>query len=163
MRNRRKAYIVKLLAHRNIDKRLEGMQMLLELEEKERIPLLLRIIEDKSWRLRELAAKELSQFGSRVVPRLLKVAKSSLWYARSASCFALGEIGDVRALETLVELIKNDDNPTVLKEATLALGKVLLKNLPFVKDRLEESFWSRFTDLLNGFDRNLYQEVVKKE
>lgn len=163
MRNRRKAYIAKLLTHHNIDKRLEGMRMLLDLEEKERIPLLLRIIEDSSWRLRELAAKELGQFGPRVVPRLLKVARSSLWYARAASCVALGEIGDVRALETCVELIKTDDNPTVLREATVALGKVLLKNLPFVKDRLEESFWSRFTGLLSEFDRNLYQEVVKKE
>lgn len=163
MRNRRKAYIAKLLTHHNIDKRLEGMHLLLELEEKERIPLLLKIIEDSSWRLRELAAKELTAFGSRVVPRLLKVAESSLWYARSASCFTLGEIGDIRAIDILVELINRDDNPTVLKEATLALGKVILRNLPFVKDRLEGAFWQRFTVLLKEYDAHLYEEVAKRE
>ena len=163
MRDRRKTYVAKLLTHRNIDKRLEGMRLLMELEEKERIPLLLKIIEDSSWRLRELAAKELTAFGARVVPRLLKVAESSLWYARSASCFTLGEIGDIRSIDILVELIKHDDNPTVLKEATLALGKVIIRNLPFVKDRLEASFWQRFTDLLRSYDLHLYEEVAKRE
>ncbi len=137
--------------------------MLLELEEKERIPILLRIIEDSSWRLRELAAKELCLFGGRVVPRLLKVAASSLWYARSAACYSLGEIGDLRAMDVIVDLINKDNNPTVVREATIALAKILLKNLPFVKDRLEEKFWQRFISLLKEFDRNLYDEIMKKQ
>jgi len=138
------------------------MRLLLELEEKEKIPILLRVIEDSSWRLRELAAKELSAFGMRVVPRLLKVARSSLWYTRSASCFALGEIGDIRAMDVLVDLIKNDSNPTVLKEATVALAKILLRNLPFVKDRMDDKLWQRFIYLLRDFDQKLYEEVLKK-
>lgn len=156
-------YISKLLLNNSIEKRLEGMRLLMELEEKERIPLLLRIIEDSSWSLRELAAKELVKFGSRVVPRLLKVARSSLWYARSASCNALGEIADIRAIDIMLELIRTDTNPTVLKEATIALAKILLRNLPFLKDRVEEAMWQRFSSLLKEYDPNLYEEVTKKQ
>ncbi len=139
------------------------MRLLLELEEKERIPLLLKIIEDSSWRLRELAARELAGFGARVVPRLLKVVRSSLWYARAAACFALGEIGDIRAFDPMVDFVKTDSNPTVLREACISLAKILLKNLPFLKDRLEEEFWTRFINHLKVSDQKLYEEITKKQ
>lgn len=120
-----KGAILKLLKTSNIDKKLKIFDRLNELTEKDRIKILLKILEDSSWMLREKAAYTLAAFGSRVVPRLKKLSIRGYWYTRAAACLALGEIGNAKALDEIVSLLLTDTNPTVLHEASNALLKLV--------------------------------------
>ncbi len=119
-----KGGILKLLRTSNVSKKLKIFEKLDELPEKNEIKVLLKILEDSSWTLREKAAYKLATFGSRVVPRLKKLSIRGYWYTRAAACLALGEIGNTKALDEIVSLLLIDNNPTVLHEASKALVKL---------------------------------------
>jgi HEAT repeat protein len=118
-----KETIIKILKNSDVNKKLKIFNMLDEFQEPDRVRILLRILEDGSWCLREKAARELAKVGSKVVPRLVKICGRSYWYSRSAACLTLGEIGDLGALGTIVGLL-DDENPTVVKEALNAIIKM---------------------------------------
>lgn len=119
-----KGAILKLLRTSNVNKKLKIFERLDELPEKNKIKILMKILEDSSWMLREKAAYKLAAYGSRVVPRLKKLSIQGYWYTRAAACLALGEIGNTKALDEIVSLLLIDNNPTVLHEASKALVKL---------------------------------------
>jgi len=123
-----KETLFKLLKDSDLNKKLKIFNKLGDLSEPDRIKILLKILEDSSWYLREQATKELAQFGNKLVPRLKKLCTKGFWYTRAAACRTLGEIGDLDATGTIFKLLLNDDNPTVLKEARQAIRKLAKKN-----------------------------------
>jgi len=122
-----KTIILRLLKTSDVKKKLRIFNRLNELNERERIKILLKVLEDGSWTLRERAAYKLAEFGSRVVPRLKRLSIRGYWYTRAAACLALGEIGNLRALDEVVSLLLTDNNPTVIQEASQALVKIAQK------------------------------------
>lgn len=60
----------------------------------------------------------------KAVPELIKYTKSKIKYRRSKAIWALGEIGDKRAVEPLVEIISKGENSRDCFDAKRALGKI---------------------------------------
>ncbi|MGB9721315.1 MAG: HEAT repeat domain-containing protein [bacterium] len=123
-----KETLLKILKEGDINKKLKILNKLGDLSESDRIKILLKILEDSSWYLREQATKELVQVGSKLVPRLKKLCSKGFWYTRAAACRTLGEIGDLDAVGVIITLLLNDTNPTVIKEAKEAMKKIAEKN-----------------------------------
>uniref|UniRef100_A0A7C4XLE5 HEAT repeat domain-containing protein n=1 Tax=candidate division WOR-3 bacterium TaxID=2052148 RepID=A0A7C4XLE5_UNCW3 len=119
---------LKLLKDKDINKKLKIFNRLNELPESDRVKVLLKILEDSSWSLREKASIELAKFGAKVVPRLIKLCRRGFWFTRAAACRTLGEIGDINGVEVILELLTKDDNPTVIKEGKISLIKIAAKN-----------------------------------
>jgi HEAT repeat protein len=71
----------------------------------------------------ERAADVLTWLGSDSVQPLLKLL-SEPGEARPAAVVALGRIGDLRASEPLVELLRDDGDPHVRRAAAMALGEI---------------------------------------
>lgn len=133
-----KETILKLLKTSTIKRKLKILDKLNGTYEKDNIKILLNLLEDTSWTLRERAAHKLATFGPRVVNRLKKLCKRGYWFARASACLSLGEIGDLRALDAIVKLLLTDDNPTVIKEASQALVKMARKMPVEFAERLQE-------------------------
>ncbi|MEO0136328.1 MAG: HEAT repeat domain-containing protein [candidate division WOR-3 bacterium] len=133
-----KETLLKILKDGDINKKLKIFSKLEDLSEADRIKILLKILEDNSWYLREQATKELAKFGSRLLPRLKKLCHKGYWYTRAAACRTLGEIGDLEALATVINLLMNDTNPTVIKEAKEAVRKIAEKNGEVFFTKLQE-------------------------
>ncbi len=133
-----KATILKLLDTANIKRKLRILDKLNGVNERDSIKILLRILEDRSWILREKAAHKLAQYGNRVVPRLEKLLNRGYWFTRASACLSLGEIGNLKALKSIVTILLTDENPTVAKEASTALLK-MAKNKPLTfSEKLQE-------------------------
>jgi len=106
--------------------------------EKDSIKILLKVLEDASWTLREKAAYKLAEYGNRVVPRLEKLLRRGYWFTRAAACLSLGEIGNIETADSLIELLVNDENPTVRKEASTALTKLATQEPLEFSDMIRE-------------------------
>ena len=124
-----KETLIKLLKNSEMSKKLKIFNKLNDLNEIDRTKILLKILEDGSWCLREKSACELAKMGSKVVPRLMKLCHKGYWFTRAAACLSLGEIGDIRAAESIIPLFMSNDNPTVVKEAKTALIKLARKDI----------------------------------
>ncbi|GAG55216.1 unnamed protein product [marine sediment metagenome] len=125
-----KETILKLLeTSPNIKKKLKILDKLNGANEKDNIKILLKVLEDTSWSMREKAAHKLAAFGTRVVNRLKTLCERGYWFTRASACLSLGEIGNLRALNAIVKLLLTDENPTVIKEASQALVN-MARNMP---------------------------------
>jgi len=116
-----KETILRLLKQADITKKLKIFSSLDQLSEKDRIRVLLKVLEDGSWSLREKATRELVPYGTKILPRLIRICEKGFWFSRAAACITLGHIGDERAVIPMINLLMVDENPTVLKEAESAL------------------------------------------
>lgn len=123
-----KVTILKLLESSNIKRKIRILDRLNGVNQKDSIKILLKVLEDTSWTMREKAARKLAEYGNRVVPRLERLLTRSYWFTRAAACLSLGEIGNIKVLSSLIELVIHDENPTVRKEASAALVKIAKKD-----------------------------------
>jgi len=119
-----KRTILQILKSAGVKRKIRVIDKLNGVNERDSINILLKVLEDQSWVLREKAAYKLIQYGSRVVPRLERLLLRGYWYTRAAACITLGEIGNLRPLSTIVELLLHEDNPTVIREAGTAIVKI---------------------------------------
>ncbi len=149
-----KETLLKILKEGDINKKLKVFSKLEDLSESDRIKILLKILEDNSWYLREQATRELAKFGSRVVPRLKKLCSKGFWYTRAAVSRTLGEIGDLEGLNSIITLLMNDTNPTVIKEAKEAIKKIARTN--------GDDFFVKLKELKSGteFKGNIYTILI---
>ncbi|HEC78565.1 MAG TPA: HEAT repeat domain-containing protein [candidate division WOR-3 bacterium] len=162
-----KKTILKLLETSGIKRRLRILDRLNGVNEKDSINILLKVLEDNSWVMREKAAYKLAEYGNRVVQRLIRLLKRGFWYTRAAACLTLGEIGNIKALEAIVTLILDDDNPTVIKEASSALLKLArkepvlfadgLKNLSLIQEKKKE-----ILKIIEDAEPELYTVIMKE-
>jgi len=131
-----KRTVLKILKTASIKRKLRILDRLDGINQKDSVNILLKVLEDNSWVMREKAAHRLADFGNRVVPRLLRLLTRGFWYTRASACLALGEIGNLKALEAIISLTINDDNPTVVKEASEALVKLARNKPPEFSEQL---------------------------
>jgi hypothetical protein len=86
----------------------------------EEIQLLVAALGTERWSLRERIADRVAKAGPRVVPLLLDMLETGLWFSRAATLKALGRVADPRALLPTLEACW-DKNQTVSEEALRAL------------------------------------------
>lgn len=130
--------VLKSLKTASTQKKLRILDRLEGMNDTDTIKILLKVLEDTSWVMREKAAHKLAHFGARVVTRLVRLLNRGFWYTRAAACLALGEIGNLKAIQPIVRLFLNDDNPTVQHEAITALVKMARKEPPSFARALKE-------------------------
>ena len=143
--------IIKLLESSNIKRKLRILDRLNGVNQKDIIKILLKVLEDTSWIMRERAAYKLAEYGNRVVPRLERLLSRGYWFTRAAACLSLGKIGNIKVLASLIELFIHDENPTVRKEATIAIVEIAKKD-PLV-------FSEALKDLV--LDEELITSIIK--
>lgn len=123
-----KRTVLKLLKTTSTEKKLRVLDRLNSMNDTDTIKVLLKVLEDTSWVMREKAAHKLVRYGKRVGPRLVKLLTRGFWYTRAAACIALGGIASAKTVGPIVLVFLNDDNPTVQREAITALVNIARKN-----------------------------------
>ena len=108
------------LRHRDPEEKQEWIRQLAENPTPESIEVLLDVLKQESWFLRDQAARTLATLGERVVERLIELLEYGLWYTRSAAASALGRMALPVAALPLVALLR-DPNRTVRDSARDAL------------------------------------------
>jgi HEAT repeat protein len=120
-----------LLAHdprmRRLETKLELVAELRQAQSEKAVPLLLELVCDASWRVRDEAADALVERGATVVPSLVTLLTQGLWYTRAAIAGALGRIGDLGTAEGLARRI-TDDHPVVRQAAATALAELTARH-----------------------------------
>ncbi|TPW11637.1 MAG: hypothetical protein FD129_1616 [bacterium] len=95
-------------------KNLEGKKTFIEelrQSDPKSISLLLEILCDESWYLRELALKSLVDIGEPARLPLRGILSSGLWYTRAAAVRALGRMGDAASAPPILDMLE-DSNRT---------------------------------------------------
>jgi HEAT repeat protein len=159
-----KETVLKLLKNTEMSKKLKVFSKLNDLNEIDRTKILLKVLENGSWCLREKSAHELAKLGTKVMPRLMRLCSKGYWFTRAAACLSLGEIGDPAALPPIMKLVLKDDNPTVAKEARIALVKIALKNpqgsaRQIAADAMDSSDRAVIMDVLQSAEPGLARTV----
>jgi HEAT repeat protein len=88
------------------------------------VEILVDILEEDSWYLRELAVAALAEVIDDAAPRLTKLLDSGLWYTRAAAARALGKGGHAASLPRLVALL-DEDNKTVQGAALASVADLV--------------------------------------
>jgi HEAT repeat protein len=108
------------LRHRDPEEKVEWIRSLADPATPESLEVLLDVLKQESWFLRDQAARVLATLGEDVVDPLIEYLSSGLWYTRSAAASALGRMGVPVAAAPLVGLLR-DANRTVRDAAWDAL------------------------------------------
>lgn len=87
------------------------------------ISLLVEMLQDESWYLREQAVKALSEAGPEAREPVSVLLENGLWYTRAAAAKVLGEVGGEGEVERLVDCL-TDSNMTVQGAAAAALVRI---------------------------------------
>ena len=108
------------LRHREPEEKLEWIRELARNPTPDSIEILLDVLKQESWFLRDQAARALATLGEIVLEPLIEYLGSGLWYTRTAAALALGKMGYPAAARPLISLLK-DPNRTVRDAARDAL------------------------------------------
>lgn len=105
-------------------KSFEGRKALIDDLRRERSPrsvaLLLEVLNDQSWSLRELAVAALAETPDLAAEPLMDLLEDGLWYTRAAAVRGLGLMGHGPALPRLLVML-DDANTTIATEVARAL------------------------------------------
>lgn len=121
MTDHRLTEAVELLKSRDAKKRMAAVDMAAELNTAGSVALLIKALQDQSWSLREYAIKKTARAGHRAVQPLIRLLRDGVWYTRAAALQALELIGDIAALNAVMELCK-DPNRSVAEAARKAVS-----------------------------------------
>lgn len=111
------------LKRRNLDGKRALIQDLRKRQTEKAMEILLDVLQDDSWYLRELAVAALREAGNKAVPGLLAILHGGLWYSRAAAIRALGAVGDGAVVPRLIEVL-DESNRTVRDAALAALAEM---------------------------------------
>lgn len=84
------------------------------------VSLLVEMLQDESWYLREQAVQALCDAGDEATEPVRRVLQEGLWYARAAAAKVLGRVGDSQSVTMLTDCLL-DSNLTVQGAAAAAL------------------------------------------
>jgi HEAT repeat protein len=100
------------LRHRDPEEKLGWITQLSQNPTEDSIEVLLDVLQQESWFLRDQAARVLASMGEPVLAPLVEYLGSGLWYTRASAVAALGRMGNPKAAAPLVGML-NDPNRTV--------------------------------------------------
>jgi HEAT repeat protein len=100
------------LRHRDPEEKLGWITQLSQNPTEESIEVLLDVLKQESWFLRDQASRVPATMGEPVLVPLIEYLGSGLWYTRASAVAALGRMGSARAAAPLVGML-NDPNRTV--------------------------------------------------
>ena len=100
------------LRHRDPEEKLGWITQIAQNPTEESIEVLLDVLQQESWFLRDQASRVLASMGEMVLEPLVHYLGSGLWYTRASAVSALGRMGNPRAAAPLVGML-NDPNRTV--------------------------------------------------
>lgn len=100
------------LRHRDPEEKLRWLEQLAQNPTDESIEVLLTVLEQESWFLRDQCSRVLATLGERVIEPLIEYLGSGLWYTRASAASALGRMGLPLAAAPLTGLLR-DANRTV--------------------------------------------------
>ena len=116
--------LVEALHDPDTEVRLQAVQTLGNLKNKEAVPALIAVLKDSNKEMRLYVVDALGNIkDKRSVEALISVLKDEDWNVRLEAVDALGDIEDTRAVLPLGELL-NDEAWKVRKEAAYALGDI---------------------------------------
>jgi hypothetical protein len=127
-------------------KNLAGKKNLIEDLKKRKsqrsISLLVEVLQDESWFLREQAVQALAEAGPEAAAPVLELVRGGLWYSRAAAARVLGKMGESDAVDPLIDCLM-DSNRTLQGAAATALVEIVRKSSA---ERLVASLHVRSTD-----------------
>ncbi len=100
------------LRHRDPEEKLGWITQLAQNPTEDSVEVLLDVLQQESWFLRDQAARVLATMGEPVLEPLVHYLGSGLWYTRASAVAALGRMGNPKAAAPLVGML-NDPNRTV--------------------------------------------------
>jgi HEAT repeat protein len=112
------------LKRRNLDGKRALIADLRRRKTDKAIEILVGLLEDDSWYLRDQAVNALGDVGEVAVPRLLPLLESGLWYTRAAAARVMGRIGHVGSLPKLMDFLA-DANRTVQGAALASIADLV--------------------------------------
>ncbi|MBS3740522.1 MAG: HEAT repeat domain-containing protein [Candidatus Cloacimonetes bacterium] len=115
--------ITKCLISPHEEVRITAVNALEKLKAPASIDDLILCLDDGSRSVRRNAINALKGFGNEAVETLIASTKSEDWKIRSGAAETLGEIGNEKAVDSLIFLL-DDKNEDVRLEAVVALGKI---------------------------------------
>jgi HEAT repeat protein len=121
MTDHRLTEAVELLKSRDAKKRRTAVDIAAELNTAGSVALLIKAIQDQSWSLREYAIRKTALAGHQAVQPLIRLLRDGVWYTRAAALQALELIGDIVALNAVLDLCK-DPNRSVSEAARQAVS-----------------------------------------
>lgn len=114
-------------------KNLEGKKTFVEELRRQKTPqaisLLLEILCDESWYLRDLAIGALVEVGPTVVDPLRRLLATGLWYTRAAAARALARLGDAGSAPIFLALLE-ESNLSVRDAGVAALRELVAAGKP---------------------------------
>jgi HEAT repeat protein len=116
------------LRHRDPEEKIDWIRQLAKDPTPESIEVLLDVLTQESWFLRDQAARALASLGEDVFDSLVEYLGSGLWYTRAAAASALGRMALPIAAEPLTNLLR-DPNRTVRDAGWDALVKLSQNDL----------------------------------
>ncbi|MFO7966347.1 MAG: HEAT repeat domain-containing protein [Archaeoglobaceae archaeon] len=116
--------LVKKLRNKDWRTRKEAAQELGELGGEKAIKVLINGLSDKNWRVRKAIINSLIKIGQPALDPLIETLETEVEVAkREYAAKALGLLGDTKAVESLIEALK-DENENVRDKAAQALGEI---------------------------------------
>jgi HEAT repeat protein len=112
---------------RTLEGKLELLAQLRSERPEKSVPLLLELLCDQSWHVRERATEALVERGDDVIGPLASLLDEGLWFTRACAAQALGQIGAPPSLPVLVAHL-DEENATVRKAVAGALGAMVRRH-----------------------------------
>ena len=116
--------LVKALKTKNEDVRRLAAAALGNIGDAKAVEYLIEALKNEEWSIQNIAAKSLYKIGEPSVESLIEALKDENEDVRRLAAWSLGKIGDARAVEPLLQLIKDDKNEFVRKGTIKALGEL---------------------------------------
>ncbi len=118
-------HFLEALKRRNLEGKRALIADLRSRKSDKAMDILIDLLEDESWYLRELAVEALSDAPETAVPRLQYLVDTGLWYTRSAAARTLGRMLHAPSLPRLVDLLL-EANSTVRESALASVADIVM-------------------------------------
>jgi hypothetical protein len=125
--------ILRILKSDDIAKKLKVLDRLDGVNEKDTIKILIKMLDDKSWCMREKAAHKLAEYGPRISGRLQRLLKKGYWYTTVIK----------EASNALLNLARKKPEKFATRLADMELHTSKLRTVMFVIERADIELYDK--------------------